>query len=348
MKTRVLPIDPSHPDPAVIAEAARVLRAGGLVAFPTETVYGLGANALDPQAVQRIFIAKDRPATDPLIVHIAERADLASVAVNLPLIAEELVQQHFPGALTLILKRHPRIAANVSAGLDTVAVRMPSHPVAHTLIAAAGVPVAAPSANRFSRPSATTAAHVLQDLDGRVDLILDGGAALIGVESTILDLTVEPPAVLRPGGVSLETIMQIVPTVTIRSRFLEVDSAASAPGQMLKHYSPRAELRLYIGSPQGMIAQMAEDARALLAAGKRVGVLAADEDALELPDAAILRLGSASDLDQIAVNLFRGMRDLDARHVDVILARDFGEHGLGLAIRDRLTRAAEGRVIQVE
>lgn len=347
MKTRILAIDPSHPDPAVIAEAAHVLRSGGLVAFPTETVYGLGANALDPQGVERIFIAKDRPATDPLIVHIAERADLASVAVDLPPIADELVRRHFPGALTLILKRHPRIAANVSAGLDTVAVRMPSHPIAHALIAAAGVPVAAPSANRFSRPSATTAAHVLQDLDGRVDLILDGGAALIGVESTILDLTAEPPAVLRPGGMSLEALKQIIPSVVVRSRFVDVYSAASAPGQMLKHYSPHAELRFYIGSPQDMIAQIAEDARALTAAGKRVGVLAANEDALELPDAAILRLGSASDLEQIAVGLFSGMRDLDAQHVDVILARDFGENGLGLAIRDRLTRAAEGRVIQV-
>ncbi|PJF28210.1 MAG: threonylcarbamoyl-AMP synthase [Phototrophicales bacterium] len=347
MKTRILTIDPSHPDPAVIAEAAYVLRSGGLVAFPTETVYGLGANALDPDAVQRIFIAKDRPATDPLIVHIAERADLASVALDLPPIADELVQRCFPGALTLILKRHPRIAANVSAGLDTVAVRMPSHLVAHALIAAAGIPVAAPSANRFSRPSATTVRHVLQDLDGRVDMILDGGAAFIGVESTILDLTVDPPAVLRPGGVSLESIRQIVPSAVVRSRFVNLDSAASAPGQMLKHYSPRAELRLYIGSPQDMIAQIAEDARALTAAGKRVGVLVANEDALDLPNAAILRLGSASDLNQIAVNLFSGMRDLDARHVDVILARDFGENGLGLAIRDRLTRAAEGRIIQV-
>lgn len=348
MKTRILAIDPSRPDPAVIAEAARVLRSGGLVAFPTETVYGLGANALDPAAVERIYIAKDRPATDPLIVHIADGADLASVAVDLPPIADKLVQRHFPGALTLILKRHPRIAANVSAGLDTVAARMPSHPVARALIAAAGVPVAAPSANRFSRPSATTAAHVLQDLDGRVDLILDGGSALIGVESTILDLTVDPPAVLRPGGVSLEAIRQIIPTVTVYSRFLEVDTAASAPGQMLKHYSPRAELRFYIGSAQGMIEQIVENARSLMAAGKRVGVLAADEDRLDLPGAAILRLGSAADLDQIAVRLFSGMRDLDAQHVDVILARDFGENGLGLAIRDRLTRAAEGRVIRVE
>lgn len=348
MKTRLLTVDPLHPEPAVIAEAAAVLRSGGLVAFPTETVYGLGANALDPAAVERIFAAKDRPATDPLIVHIAERADLASVALELPPIADELVQRHFPGALTLILKRHPRIAANVSAGLDSVAVRMPSHPVARALIAAAGVPVAAPSANRFSRPSATTAQHVLEDLDGRVDLILDGGAAHIGVESTILDLTVVPPVVLRPGGVSLEALQQIVPAVLVRSRFLDADSAASAPGQMLKHYSPRAELRLYIGSPQGMIERIVEDAQVLTQAGKRVGVLAADEDSVELPEAVIMRLGSASDLDQIAVSLFSGLRDLDARNVDVILARDFGENGLGLAIRDRLTRAAEGHVIRVE
>jgi L-threonylcarbamoyladenylate synthase len=348
LKTRILTVDPFHPDPAAIAEAARTLRSGGLVAFPTETVYGLGANALDSAAVERIFAAKDRPASDPLIVHIAERADLASVAVDLPPIVDALARRHFPGALTLVLKRHPRIAANVSAGMDTVAVRMPAHPTARALIAAAGVPVAAPSANRFSRPSATTAQHVLQDLDGRIDLILDGGAALIGVESTILDVTVEPPAVLRPGGVPVEALRQSIPSLVVQPRFLSVDSPSSAPGQMLKHYAPRAELRLYIGSPQGMIARIAEEARSLTAAGRRVGVLAADEDSLDLPQAVIMRLGSASDLDQIAVNLFSGMRALDASDVDVILARDFGESGLGLALRDRLTRAAEGRVIRVE
>lgn len=348
MKTRLLTVDPLHPGADAVTAAADVLRAGGLVAFPTETVYGLGANALDSAAVERIFAAKDRPSTDPLIVHIAERADLASVAVDLPPIADELVQRHFPGALTLILKRHPRIAANVSSGMDTVAVRMPSHPVARALIAAAGVPVAAPSANRFSRPSATTAQHVLEDLDGRVDLILDGGAAHIGVESTILDLTVVPPVVLRPGGVSLEALQQIVPAVLVRSPFLDTDSAVSAPGQMLKHYSPRAELRLYIGSPQDMIERIVEDAQVLMNAGKQVGVLAADEDRITIPNAAVMKLGSASDLDQIAVSLFSRLRDLDTRNVDIILARDFGENGLGLAIRDRLTRAAEGHVIKVE
>jgi L-threonylcarbamoyladenylate synthase len=347
MITRVSTIDPAAPDSAIIADAAAVIRAGGLVAFPTETVYGLGANAYDADAVDRIFAAKARPATDPIIVHLADRADLTQIAVEIPDLAHRLAAAFFPGALTLVLRRHPRVPANVSAAMDTVAVRMPAHPIAHALIAASCVPIAAPSANRFSRPSATTAAHVLADLDGRIDLILDGGAATIGVESTILDLTADPPVVLRPGGVSLEALRAFAPDLTIKRQYLDADHAASAPGQLLKHYAPRAELHLYSGDhPARVVAALNAALREHTAAGRHVGVLAADEDRIDM-GVVIVRLGSAANLEQIAAALFARLRELDAAGVDLILARDFGGTGLALAIRDRLTRAANGKVTPI-
>ncbi|HWQ14189.1 MAG TPA: L-threonylcarbamoyladenylate synthase, partial [Roseiflexaceae bacterium] len=204
--TRIHSVDPLHPDPSVIDEAAGVIRAGGLVAFPTETVYGLGANALDAAAVGRVFAAKGRPASDPLIVHLRAADQLAQVAVDIPPEAVELARRLWPGPLTLVLRRHLRVPPEVTAGRDTVAVRVPAHPVALALIAAAGVPVVAPSANLFSRPSPTTAQHVLEDLRGRVDLVLDAGPAAIGIESTVVDLTSDPPALLRPGGVPAEEL----------------------------------------------------------------------------------------------------------------------------------------------
>ncbi len=197
--TRLLAVDPALPDAAIMRQAADVLRAGGLVAFPTETVYGLGANATDAEAVSRIFSAKQRPASDPLIVHIASPEQLDQVTRFIPDLARTLAARFWPGALTLVLQRGAAVPSNVSAGRTTVAVRMPNHPIARALIQTADLPVAAPSANTFSRPSATSAQHVLDDLNGRVDIILDGGTTPIGVESTVLDLTVDPPVILRPG-----------------------------------------------------------------------------------------------------------------------------------------------------
>jgi L-threonylcarbamoyladenylate synthase len=350
--TRVVRVDPQQPDPRVIAEAAAILRAGGLVAFPTETVYGLGANALDTAAVDRIFHAKGRPASDPLIVHIAAHGDLAALAADPPPIAPALARRFWPGALTIVLKRQSHVPANLAAGRDTVALRMPAHPVALALIRAAGVPIAAPSANLFSRPSPTTARHVLDDLHGRIDMVLDAGPTMIGVESTVVDLTVEPPAVLRPGGVTLEALREALPNVTFVPRYqaLEDASGMAAPGMLLKHYSPRAELRLYSGERAAALAQMRIAALALIEAGRSVGALLTDEDSAvfaALP-VRVATLGAAGDADQIAARLFAALREVDATGVDVILARDVANEGLGLAIRDRLVRAAEGRVILVQ
>lgn len=348
MQTRRLRVNPESPAPDAIREAAEMLRAGRLVAFPTETVYGLGANALDEQAVAGIFRAKGRPATDPLIVHLADRAQLTEATVQPSEIAWRLAGQFWPGPLTLVLPRHPRVPLSVTAGRETVAVRVPSHPVALALLRAAAIPVAAPSANRFTRPSPTTAQHVLDDLDGRIDLVLDGGPATIGLESTILDLTQNPPAVLRPGGLPLEALRRVLPEIVLRARFLapESDEAAPAPGAFLKHYSPRAEVRLFSGPRAETLTAMRTEIERCAHAGRRAGVLAADEDAADFSDlnAEVARLGAEADFTETGRRLFAALRALDQRGVDVILARAPAPEGLGLAIWDRLFRAAEGRL----
>jgi L-threonylcarbamoyladenylate synthase len=349
--TRVIVLDPASPEPDLIAEAAAVLRAGGLVAFPTETVYGLGANARDPQAVARIFAAKGRPAADPLIVHLADPALLETVACAVPAEARALARRFWPGPLTLVLRRHPDIAPNVAAGMPSVAVRVPDHPVARALIAAAGVPVAAPSANLFSRPSPTAARHVLEDLAGRIDLLLDAGPTRVGLESTVVSLLDDPPAVLRPGGVPLEALREALPAVELRARYLEVHEAAgqaAGPGMLLKHYSPRAEVLLFVGPLERVLEAMRASAEAGVSA-RRVGVLAPDEELgrfAGLP-VELAALGPRDDLAAVAARLFAGLRALDQRGVDLILVRGMGQQGLGLAIWDRLLRATEGRVVAV-
>lgn len=352
MTTRLYTIDAENPDPSIMRVAADCLLAGGLVAFPTETVYGLGANALDAEAVNRIYIAKGRPANNPLIVHIALSEQLEQVAMDIPEIARQLAAAFWPGPLTMVLKRRARVPSNISAGRDTVAVRMPAHPVALALIRAAGVPIAAPSANLFTRPSATTAQHVLADLDGRVDIILDGGPTRIGLESTVLDLTSEPPVILRPGGVTPEALREIIPSVEFHTKIIAMDDAEAAPlspGMLLKHYSPNAELLLFVGDFDGVTLRMQEIAREKIAAGKRVGVLTLDEERqfFDALGAQVVLLGSKNDLEAVGHNLFAGLRALDERGVDVILVRGFDPVGLGITIQDRLLRAAEGRVIHV-
>lgn len=348
-ETRVLSVNPSHPESSAIQQAADVLRAGGLVAFPTETVYGLGANATDAEAVSRIFSAKARPTSDPIIVHIAALEQVPEVAQHVPERARTLAARFWPGPLTLILERAPSIPPNVSAGRSTVAVRMPSHPVARALLQAAGLPIAAPSANTFSRPSATSAQHVLEDLNGHVDIILDGGSTPIGVESTVLDLTGETPLVLRPGGISLEMLAQIIPGITWQPRYLQTGEDALSPGQMIKHYSPHARVLLFDGARQAVIERIRRTARAETAQGRSVGLLLVDEDraAFEGLPLELVSLGSEDDLEQVGASLFAALRQLDRLGVDIILVRGLGREGLGAAIWDRLVRAAEGRVIEV-
>jgi L-threonylcarbamoyladenylate synthase len=343
--TRVIKINPQEPEPDRIAEAAACLLEGRLVAFPTETVYGLGCNALDPHAVERIFTAKGRPFQDPLIVHIAALDMLAGVVLELPPVALQLAEAFWPGPLTLILPRHANIPASVSAGLDTVAVRMPNHPIARALIERARVPVAAPSANRFGRTSPTSAAHVLSDLGGRIDMVLDGGSPPVGVESTVLDVIQWPPVILRPGGISQEALADVLGEVRLRTDGLEKDEvqALPSPGMLSRHYAPHATLILFEDEDaQRSRQRMMDKAGMLLHDGKRVGVLAADEDLpffAELP-VELAAVGSIGDLSQIAHRLYSAIRELDEAGVDFILARSYGKQGIGLAILDRLKRAA--------
>lgn len=349
--TLLLTVDAQEPEPAAIAQAAAVIRRGGLVAFPTETVYGVGANALDGQAVAGIFRAKRRPANDPIIVHLAAATQLSAIARAWPPIVARLAAEFWPGPLTLVLQRQDAVPPAVTSGLPTVAVRVPAHPVALALIQAAATPIAAPSANLFSRPSATSAAHVLADLHGRVDLILDAGPAPIGLESTILDLTSAQPVILRPGGVPLEALRRLLPDVVIHSRYLdEQHDRPNAPGMLLRHYAPQARLTLFDGAePAAVRAALRDYAAQLRAAGQRVAILATAEEAADLRPAAdeLAILGPQDELPTVAHRLFDTLRQLDAAGVDAILVRAPEATGLGLAIRDRLLRAAEGRCVTI-
>ena len=344
-QTQCCCVSPLSPDRELIKAAGDVIRRGGLVAFPTETVYGLGANAWDKAAVGRIFRAKGRPANDPLIVHIAHLDQVAEIARDVPDAASALCQRFWPGALTLILKKQARIPNELTAGLDTVALRLPDHTVAQALLKQAGVPIAAPSANTFSRPSPTTAAHVMDDLAGHVDMVLDGGAAAIGVESTILSLVGDVPRILRPGGVSLEALRQVLPRVIYQPAYLTEDvAAAPSPGAMLRHYSPRARVVLFRGDDDEAVFAAMRD---FIADQQNAGVMALDADAAQFAglDVAVAALGAT--VDEAALRLFAALRSLDKQGLDLIVARAPRAKGLGLAVRDRLLRAAVGQVIEV-
>lgn len=349
-RTRVLRVSPTDPAADALAQAADVLRAGGLVAFPTETVYGLGANALDAAAVQRIFTAKQRPATDPIIVHLVTADQLPTVAADIPPLAYDLAALFWPGALTLILPKQHHIPAVVTAGSATVAVRVPAHPVASALLRAADLPIAAPSANTFSRPSPTRAEHVLADLDGHFDLLLDGGETTIGVESTILSLVEHPPRLLRPGGVSLEALRRVIPQIDYAPRYLAVDQHAPAPGTLIKHYSPLAQVRLYSGEKTQVLASVMAALATELDNGAKVGLLLPDADLAALHGqipAAVLSISLGATLEAAAGNLFAALRDMDRSGVTLIFTRLLEGDGLALAINDRLTRAAENHIHEV-
>ncbi|NPA26574.1 MAG: threonylcarbamoyl-AMP synthase [Chloroflexi bacterium] len=339
---QVFAVDPQHPAPGTIARAAQILRAGGLVAFPTETVYGLGANALDEAAVARIFAAKERPAYDPLIVHLARPEDVDQVAGEVPEVARRLWAHFAPGPLTLILPKHPRVPTNVTAGRDTVAVRIPSHPVARALIQAAGVPVAAPSANRFGHVSPTTAQHVLADLGDAVDVVLDAGPTPVGVESTILDVTQDPPVLLRPGGVPVEALEAVLGRSIRRAGPHPEGQPAPAPGTLPRHYAPRVPLWLFDGPPDWARTMMLDTAALLQQQGLSVAVLVPDEDRVLFADRGLMvfSLGPEDDATTAAARLFQGLRALEAQAPHAILARTLPEQGLGLAVNDRLRRAA--------
>jgi L-threonylcarbamoyladenylate synthase len=347
LKTTIIPIDPSQIDPAALEQAAAIIRRGGLVAFPTETVYALGADVFNAAAVQKVFAAKGRPGTDPLIVHISSREQLQQIGREVPPLAQQLMDAFWPGPLTLVLPRRENIPAEVSAGKDTVAVRLPAHPIICGLIEQAGVPVVGPSANRFGHTSPTTARHVLDDLDGRIDAVIDSGSTRIGVESTVVDISGSQPRLLRPGGISLEQLRQFIPGLDFTPAYLSEATAASGPGMLLTHYAPRARLVLYEGPAERVRAALLEAISERIHQGKRVGVIVIRDEASPYEQAGAVVIQAGGTLEAAASGLFKAMRELDSAGVDVILANAPEPVGLGLVIRDRLIRAASGRVIRV-
>jgi L-threonylcarbamoyladenylate synthase len=317
-----------------LSQAAEVLRRGGTVAFPTETVYGLGANALDEAAVQAIFEAKQRPAWDPLIVHVSNQEQLQMVALDIPPNGRLLMEAFWPGPLTLLLPKAPRVPAIVTAERPRIGVRMPRHPVARSLIELAGVPVAAPSANSFGRTSPTRASFVLEDLDGRIDAIIDSGETTLGLESTVVDVCAQPPILYRQGMVTFEQVQALCPSLTAYQDGASTPQAS--PGLGLRHYSPRARLLLLKPADWENLLPLAAQ---LQAAGEIVGLMLPPAWARETPCLVYL-WGDLQDHETLAKRLFAGLRELDAAGATVIVCPLPEEKGLGVAIRDRLFRAA--------
>jgi L-threonylcarbamoyladenylate synthase len=323
-----------------------------LVAFPTETVYGIGASAYNDQAVKQIYIVKNRSTSDPIIVHIAQIEQLEEVASEVPGIAFEIAENFWPGPLTLVLKRNKNVAKYVSAGLDTVAVRMSRHNVPLQIINLSKTPIAAPSANIFTRPSSTIAQHVIDDLFGKIDLIIDGGICEIGLESTVLDLTNEIPTILRPGGTPIEMLRETIPDITYLDKYIDAMHAEGmpSPGMLSKHYSPKTQFVIFSGGSPIALANLRKIIMYLLDNQKQIGLLLPNEEQPFFADLPIQirNLGSKDDLSQIAQNLFVGIRDLDKANLDVIIMRSVDKKGLGVAIWDRLSRASGQKVFDLD
>jgi L-threonylcarbamoyladenylate synthase len=351
MKTLLLKVNPENPDSAKIQMAAELIRCGGLVAFPTETVYGLGADALNADAILRLFAAKERPLDNPAIVHIADVSAIYPLVKEVPKKAALLMKQFWPGPLTLLFKHSDKVPNASVAGLDTIAIRMPKHKVALALIRQSLCPIAAPSANLAGKPSPTTAQHVYEDLNGRIDAIIDGGATAIGVESTVVDLSVDPPMLLRPGGTPFEALKKVLSDLKLHP-FVQAEQQlppekARSPGMSHKHYAPKAEVVVIEGSIEAVTAKINELIKAYRSNGKRVGVLATDETQTKYSADIVKSLGSRFNLETIAHNLFRLLREVDAQSVDVILAEGVSSEGFGLAIMNRLRKASGYHIIKV-
>ncbi|NLL42485.1 MAG: threonylcarbamoyl-AMP synthase [Firmicutes bacterium] len=337
METRILL-------PKQIEEAAALLKQGEVVAFPTETVYGLGANALDTRAVEAIFQAKGRPQDNPLIVHIGAQSQVQELVREIPPAAKLLMERFWPGPLTLVLKKGGLIPAVVTAGLDTVAVRMPDHPVALELLKSTGFPLAAPSANISGRPSPTRAEHVFADLKGKIPAVLDGGETGWGVESTVLDCTVSPFRLLRPGGVTLEELRTLVPVQYGTSAGEPAgEQIPRSPGMKYRHYAPEALVILVTGS--GAAAKIQELSEPYLSRGEGVGVMTWNERAYLYPDLTILPMGPLGDLEALARSLYHLLREADLLGLKVLFIEGVAEDKLGLAIMNRLRKAANNREI---
>ncbi|HIX98334.1 MULTISPECIES: L-threonylcarbamoyladenylate synthase [Clostridia] len=349
MKTRVEKIDKAQMNMDIIDAAGQILRQGGLVAFPTETVYGLGANALDEEAARKTYAAKGRPSDNPLIVHIADLKDLYPITKGVPEKAVALAEKFWPGPLTMIFEKSEIVPHGTTGGLDTVAVRMPDDTVTLALIKAAGGYVSGPSANTSGRPSPTTAQHVLDDLDGKINMILDGGPVHIGVESTIVDMTVEPPMILRPGAVTKEMLEETVGEVSVDHTILTADSKTppKAPGMKYRHYAPRAEMTVVEGSLEKVVDKISELAAAREREGHRTGIIATRETMDRYTSRNVKCIGTREDESTVAANLYAILRDFDDDGTEFIYSEAFASDGIGSAVMNRLLKAAGHHVINV-
>jgi len=349
-KTLVLKVDSQEPEIGTIRIAADFIKKGGLVAFPTETVYGLGADALNSKAVLALFEAKKRPLDNPPIVHVGNIRDVNRLVKEVPLNTEMLMKRFWSGPLTLIFKRSEIVPEVTVAGLDTIAIRMPRHNVALALIRESSCPIAAPSANLAGKPSPTSAEHVLEDLNGRIDAILDAGSTHIGVESTVLDMTVDPPQVLRPGGTPYEVLKKALSTVelnpvAVSEKALPVEKARS-PGVKHKHYAPNADMIIVEGEMAAVASKINELAHFYMQKNKRVGILATDETVHYYSAGVVKSLGNRSDLAVVARNLFKLLREFDLERVDVIIAEGVPTERLGLAVMNRLRKASGYNIVK--
>ncbi len=352
MKTILAKVDLSQPDSAeVIQTAAKILQEGGLVAFPTETVYGLGGNGLDSAACEKIYLAKGRPSDNPLILHISEFEELNPIVGEISPAAKKLMDAFWPGPLTMVFPKSEIVPEKATGGLDTVAVRFPSHPVARAIIRAAGLPIAAPSANSSGKPSPTRASHVEFDLNGKIDMIIDGGAAEWGLESTIVDVSGEVPMILRPGAVTKEMMEKVVGTVEIDPAILQkpaADFRPKAPGMKYTHYSPKAEVVLVKGETKAVVDEINRLAAEDMAQGMKTGVMATEETKDCYKADIVLSLGSRERPEEIGANLFKYLRKFDFLGAERVYSEVFSEEGEGMAIMNRLNKAAGYCIIDLD
>ena len=350
MKTIIKKIDKTQKDTDIIAEAGRILKEGGLVAFPTETVYGLGADALNEDAAKKIYAAKGRPSDNPLIVHIANMEALDKITTSIPAAAKVIADAYWPGPLTMIFDKSEVVPLGTTGGLDTVAVRMPSHEIAREVIEAGGGYIAAPSANTSGRPSPTTAQHVEEDMNGKIDMIVDGGMVDIGVESTILDMTVTPPMILRPGAITREMLEELIGEVSVDKTLINPDSkkAPKAPGMKYRHYAPKAELTIVEGPIQKVVEEINRLTKEKMEAGCKVGIIGTEETIGQYVAGDVKSIGTRENEATIASHLYGILREFDNDGVDYIYSEAFATAGIGRAIMNRLLKAAGHHVIHME
>ncbi|MDF2538925.1 MAG: ywlC [Herbinix sp.] len=351
MNTIIIKVDAEKLRADELDQAAEYLRSGRLVAFPTETVYGLGADALDSKAAHKIYEAKGRPSDNPLIVHIADVKDMEKLAVDIPEEAYRLANVFWPGPLTMILKKNEVVPYSTTGGLDTVGIRLPANKIARDLIAQAGVFVAAPSANISGKPSPTQAEHVINDMKDKIDMIIDGGRATLGLESTIVDLTGPTPMILRPGFITLEMLEHVIPFIQYDPAILmkpEMDLVPKAPGMKYRHYAPEGCLTIYEGDTKAVIKAINREAQSKQEAGESVGIIATEETKPYYPYGTVKTLGSRWDEASIAAGLYEILRAFDDMHTAYIYSESFADNRLGQAIMNRLLKAAGYKVVNID